>query len=203
MTREAATLIVLAGGEAKRLGFPKHRLAVDGVRVIDTLHEKLRHLFVETIVVGHAIDSLPPDIRVTEDRYAVRSPLVGIHSGLMASSTDLTFVVACDMPHVEPSLAEYLLSQAGGVDVVVPVVRGYHEPLCTVYRKTCLAAIEKLIEGGTLKVSELYPLVNVHEVNEEETQQQDPEFRSFVNLNAPEGIESVPHPQHQGRRQHP
>ncbi|MBU0595510.1 molybdenum cofactor guanylyltransferase, partial [Candidatus Bipolaricaulota bacterium] len=137
MSREPATLIILAGGEAKRLGFPKHQLIVDGRRVIDTLHERLSPRFVETIVVGREIEDLPPDVRLVHDLYHIRSPLVGIHAGLTASTTDLTFVVACDMPTVEPSLVAHLLDQSSGFDVVVPVVRGYYEPLCAVYRRTC------------------------------------------------------------------
>jgi molybdopterin-guanine dinucleotide biosynthesis protein A len=189
VTREPATLIILAGGEAKRLGFPKHWLAVDGVRVIDTLHEKLSHLFAETIVVGRDIDGLPPGVRTTKDHYAVRSPLVGIHAGLSASRTNLAFVVACDMPYVKPSLVEFLLSLAEGVDVVVPVVRGYFEPLCALYRKTCLGAIEQLIMGGALKVSKLYSLVELREIGEDGIRQHDLELRSFVNLNVPSECE--------------
>jgi molybdopterin-guanine dinucleotide biosynthesis protein A len=191
VTHEPATLIVLAGGEAKRLGFPKHRLTVDGERILDRLCGRLGPLFVETVVIGRDLGGLSPGARAAEDRYAVRSPLVGIHAGLMASSTDLAFVVACDMPYVKPALVEFLLSQAEGVDVVVPVVRGYYEPLCAVYRKTCLAAIKGLIERGVLKVSELYPLVEAREVGEREALQYDPQLRSFANLNVPTEIETA------------
>ncbi len=188
MSREPATLIVLAGGEAKRLGFPKHRLTVDGERVIDRLCRRLGPLFDETVVVGRGLEGLPGGVRVTEDRYAVRSPLVGIHAGLAASRTDLTFVTACDMPHVEPALVEFLLTQAEAMDAVVPVVRGYYEPLCAVYRQTCIAPIEDLIERGVLKVSELYEPIRLREVSEVQILLHDPELRSFVNLNAPEAI---------------
>ncbi len=191
MTREPATLIILAGGEAKRLGFPKHHLAVDGERVIDTLHEKLCHLFAETIIVGCDINGPPLGVRVAEDHYTVRSPLVGIHAGFSTAQTGLTFVVACDMPYVEPSLVEYLLSQLEGVDVVVPVVRGYYEPLCAAYRTTCLPPIERLIERGVLKVSELYSLVELREIGEDRIRQHDPELRSFVNLNVPRECDKV------------
>jgi len=191
VSREPATLIVLAGGEAKRLGFPKHQLMVDGERVIDRLHRRLGPLFAETVVVGRGLDGLPDGVRVTDDRYAVRSPLVGIHAGLAASRTDLTFVTACDMPHVEPALVEFLLGQAEGVDAVVPVVRGYYEPLCAVYRKTCLGPIERLIEDGTLKVSTLYEGVRLRKVGEPQVHAHDPDFRSLVNLNAPEAIRST------------
>jgi len=185
VSREPATLIVLAGGEAKRLGFPKHQLAVDGERVIDRLCRRLGPLFAETVVVGRGLDGLPPGVRATGDRFLVRSPLVGIHAGLSASRTDLAFVTACDMPHVEPALVEFLLAQTEGVDIVVPVVRGYYEPLCAAYRRTCIAPIEDLIEHGVLKVSALYKLARVHETDEPHVRFHDPQLRSFANLNVP------------------
>jgi molybdopterin-guanine dinucleotide biosynthesis protein A len=191
VTREPATLIVLAGGEGTRMGFPKHQLTVDGRDVFTILQQRLAPLFVETLVVGRGMDGLPPGVRVVEDHYGVRSPLVGIHAGLSASRTDLMFIVACDMPYVEPKLVEHLLGRSEGVHVVVPIVRGYFEPLCAVYRKTCLRPIEQLIDSGILKVSELYPLVNVCKVGEDQVRHHDPELRSFVNLNVPAEIKEV------------
>ena len=189
VSREPATLIVLAGGEAKRLGFPKQRLTVDGERVIDRLYRRLGPLFAETVAVGRNLDGLPPHVRGAEDQYDVRSPLVGIHAGLAASRTDLAFVIACDMPHVEPALVEFLLGQAEGIDAVVPVVRSYYEPLCAVYRRTCIEPIERLVENGTLKVSKLYEPVRLREVSEEQILLHDPELISFANLNTCKEIE--------------
>jgi len=191
VTREPATLLILAGGESKRMGFPKHQLTLDGRDILTHLHGRLCHLFVETLVVGRDLDVVPEGVRVTEDRLIARSPLVGIHGGLSASRTNLTFVVACDMPYVKPRLVEFLLSQAEGIDVVVPVVRGYYEPLCAIYRTSCVQSIERLIARGTLKVSELYPLVNVHEVDEEQVRLHDSCLRSFANLNAPAEIKEA------------
>ena len=188
MTREPATLIVLAGGEAKRLGFPKHQLTVGGERILDRLHRRLGPLFVEMVVVGRDIEHLPPGARLVEDLYDIRAALVGIHAGLCASRTDLAFVAACDMPYVEPALVEFLLAEAEGLDAVVPVVRGYYEPLCAVYRKTCLGTIEELIEEGTLKVSTLYQRIGLQEAHEEQILRRDSELRSFVNVNVPTGI---------------
>lgn len=185
VTREPATLIILAGGESKRMGFPKHRLDVDGRNILTHLLERLGGLFVETVAVGRGIASAPEGVRIAQDQYSERGALVGIHGGLSASRTGLTFVVACDMPYVEPSLVEYLLSQSEGADIVVPVVRGYYEPLCAVYRTTCIEHAAELIESDVMKIVKLYPLVRVHEATEQEICRLDPELRSFVNLNAP------------------
>jgi molybdopterin-guanine dinucleotide biosynthesis protein A len=191
MTREPATLLILAGGEAKRMGFPKHELTIDGRGVLTILQEKLGPLFVETIVVGSGIAGLPTGVRNAEDHYVIRSALVGIHAGLSASQTHLAFIIACDMPHVVSSLVEHLLGRSEGADVVVPVVRGYYEPLCAVYRRRCIGPIERLIERGVLKVSELYGLVRLHVAGEEQVRQHDPQLQSFVNLNAPAEIETA------------
>ena len=104
------------------------------------------------------------------------------------------------MPYVVPKLVEHLLSRSGGVDAVVPVVRGYYEPLCAVYRRTCLGPIEKLIERGVLKVSELYDLVCVRAIAEEQVREYDPKLRSFVNLNGPAAIRLAPQRRHRQYR---
>jgi len=191
VTREPATLLILAGGESTRMGFPKHRLRVAGRDILSHLHERLGHLFVETIVVGRDISIVPVGIRTVEDRYIARGPLVGIHGGLHASRTDLAFVMGCDMPYVSAVLAGFLLAQAKGHDAAVPVVHGFYEPLGAAYRKACLEPIEWLIGSGLLKVSELYPLINMREVGEEAIRQHDPSLRSFANLNTERELEAA------------
>ena len=89
------------------------------------------------------------------------------------------------MPYVEHGLVAHLLGAEADMDVVVPVIRGYYEPLCTVYRTTCLRAIGRSIEGGILKIVHFYHEVRVREIPEEEILEFDPTLRSFVNLNTP------------------
>lgn len=188
MRHESATLIILAGGESKRMGFPKHKLTVEGRDVISHLHDRLGGLFAETIVVGRDALPVPAGVRVVEDRFIMRSPLVGIHAGLSASQTDLCVVIACDMPHVEPKLVEHLLTRAADVDVVVPIVRGYFEPLCAAYRRSCVRPVERMIRHGNLKVSSLYGRVKLREICEIEITASDPDLRSFANLNVLESV---------------
>ena len=186
MKREPASLIILAGGEGRRMGFPKHQLAIGESPVLELIYEHLSSLFVETIVVGHEVAAPRGSVRVVEDLYAVQSPLVGIHAGLSASQSELTFVVACDMPYIASALVSHLLALCSqDVDVVVPVIGGYYEPLSAVYRTTCTNAIEALIARGSLKITPLYAHVRVREVGEQELRPIDPGLRSFVNLNTP------------------
>ena len=87
------------------------------------------------------------------------------------------------MPHVEPELVDHLLGQASVADVVVPVARGYYEPLHAAYRTTGIEAIAELIGSGELKIAELYPPMRVREVREEALLRFDPRLRSIVNSN--------------------
>ena len=183
--REKATLILLAGGESKRMGQPKHLLSTSRGTVIDHLHERLSPIFSETLLVGRKLSHELPELRVVEDLHPARSPLVGIYSGLVAAQTDLCFVLACDMPFVRSRLVEELLSRAFDADVVVPIVRGYYEPLCAVYRKSAIPVIATALERNDLKVTKIYEYLRLCAVPEEEIRVFDPDLSSFINLNTP------------------
>jgi len=189
--KENATLIILAGGESKRMGRPKHLLPKpDGGTVLEHLISRLSAVFAETLVVGRdlAIHN-SSSVREIEDICLARSPLVGIYSGLVAAKTDLSFVLACDMPFVRASLVRHILSRSSRVDVCVPVVNGYYEPLCAAYRHSAIPAIATAIERGMLKVTAPYTDLKVLTISEEELRQFDHDLVSFTNLNVPRQLE--------------
>jgi len=184
-----ASLIILAGGESRRMGFQKPLLLVNRRNLIEIVIERLKDLFSEIIVGGKGEQRIyGKEFIFVEDLYDRRSPLVGIYSGLKASKNQLNFVVACDMPFVNRNLVKYMLKIAGDYDVVVPVVRGYFEPLHTVYTKNTVNVIEEEIERGNLKVTSFYDRVNVKEIPEKIVRKYDPELMSFINLNTPKDL---------------
>ena len=188
--RESATLIILAGGESKRMGRPKHLLTTPrGETIIEHLVNELGPSFAETVIVGRNLPIPPANVRIVEDTQLVRSPLVGIYSGLLAAKTVLSFVVACDMPFVRGELVEYIVSRSCNVDVCVPLVRGYYEPLCAAYRQSAIPAVARAIEHGVFKVTAPYSALNLRVIPEEEIRLFDPGLVSFTNLNVPRQLE--------------
>ena len=188
--KENASLIILAGGQSKRMGQPKHLLSSPrGRTVMEHLVEKLSPLFTETLVVGR--DPLPftRGIRVVKDVHPVHSPLVGIYSGLLASKTDLTFVVACDMPFVQPPLVARLLAKALTADISVPIINGYYEPLCAAYRRTAIPAIAEAIARDIFKVTSIYEHLRLSTLSEEDVKRFDKDLVSFTNLNVPQQLD--------------
>jgi len=194
---EQATLILLAGGASTRMGRPKHLLPTPQGTLIEHLHRRLAPLFIETLVVGRGLRLTGEGLRVVEDAFPRQSPLVGIYSGLLAAKSDLAFILACDMPFVNPELVAYLLSQASGVHIVVPVVNGYYEPLCAVYRRTAIPVIREALNRGTLKVTQIYDCLRLRTVTERKLKPFDPELASLINLNTPKELKLLAQLDHQ------
>jgi len=187
--KQEATLIILAGGESSRMGRPKHLLPTRHGTVIDHLVKELAPMFSEVFAVGRNLSLSAPDIGTVDDARPEQCPLVGIYSGLCAANTDLAFVLACDLPFIKPELVRYLLSCAHEADIVVPIVNGYYEPLCAVYRRTAIPVAENILDAGERKITKIYHHLRLHKVTECEVRRLDPDLTSFVNLNTPKQLQ--------------
>ena len=89
---------------------------------------------------------------------------MGIASALEASRSELNFVVACDIPHIDIDLVEQMLAEAesGGADVVIPITSGgRHEPLFAVYRRSVLEIANNVLASGERRISEIFGLCKV------------------------------------------
>jgi molybdopterin-guanine dinucleotide biosynthesis protein A len=186
MRIRSTSLVILAGGQSIRMGFPKHLLPAIGGTITDYIINRLGHLFPEVIVVGRGIKSTRPDVRVVEDVRQTRTPLVGILSGLLSANTPSVFVIGCDMPFVRKRLIYCITSKEGAVyDVVIPVVRGYYEPLCALYSSSAVPVITQYLNSGGSRVTGFFGSAAVFGINEREVRQVDPALVSFINMNTP------------------
>ncbi len=202
------TGVILAGGASSRMGSNKALLPHRGGRFIDTVHRELAHLFPEVAVVTNEpelYDFLPcPKV---PDLYPGMGALAGIHAGLKQSGGSHVFVVACDMPRLNPSLIHHLSSLAReDWDVVIPRSAAGLEPLHAIYGRRCLPAMEASLKDGKTRIVDFFQAVRVKTVAAEEVARFDPEFASFSNINTPEeyfglrGDETRPDPGQEGKR---
>jgi molybdopterin-guanine dinucleotide biosynthesis protein A len=131
-------------------------------------------------------------VPVIEDRLPIQSPLAGIHAGLSAVSTEYVFCCPCDTPLLQPSLIRTLLNEiTPGVDVVVPRVGPYYQPLCAIYSRRCLPVIAHMLSEGEVKVDRLYAAIVLKEVPEGLLRETDPHLHAFININTPHDLETV------------
>jgi molybdopterin-guanine dinucleotide biosynthesis protein A len=181
------TSIILAGGKSSRLGRSKALQIIEGKSLIQWVVDRLAILSTEIIIVTAHGEAIPCSslvrIKTVADIYPGKGSLVGIYSGLIASSSSRSIVVGCDTPFLSLGLLEYMTQASPTLDIVVPRIKDKVEPLCAVYSKNCVAHIQELLKQDELRIIELFPMVKVRYVEEDEIDSFDPEHLSFFNVN--------------------
>jgi len=186
------TGIVLAGGENRRMGRDKAFLKLAGIPLIEHVLLSLKGVFQDIIIVTNAPQSYKAyGVTVTTDVFDKRGPLTGIYSGLLRSTDEYNFVVACDMPFLNPRLIAFMTGLAPGYDVVVPAVGGFYEPLHAVYNRGLVPIIEEQIRRERQRIQELFAGLRVRYVPEQELDRFDRSRMSFKNLNTPQEYEEA------------
>jgi len=178
-----ATLVVLAGGDSRRMGRPKALLPVGSTTLIEWLIARLAPQFAHVVIAGRGPERLPPRLRplLAPDLHAGAGPLAGVEAGLAASPHDLVVAVACDMPSVTADLLRRLAHAAddGDVDAAVPRIAGRPEPACAAYGRSAAAPIAAALESGRLRAADALADLRVRWLDRE-----DPAL--FANLNTPD-----------------
>lgn len=194
MTQQACTGIILAGGESKRLNnVEKSNLLVGDKRIIAWMMNVYEKLFDEIILVSnHPGTHLEWDAIIVKDIYTKRSSLTGIHSGLFYTKTDHAFIAACDTPFLKMDLVKIIVQQIdSSADVVIPKTDVGIEPLCAVYSRRCLQAVQSALERNNLKIRNLFNKLKVKEIPESVLRQKDPGLDSFFNINTPDDLKQA------------
>jgi molybdopterin-guanine dinucleotide biosynthesis protein A len=181
---------ILAGGLSKRMGKDKSLLEVGGKRVIDRTVELFGSVFSCVIIITpDPVTYAYLGVRMAADLLPGHGALSGIHSALFHATTSHVFVVACDMPMLNPMVIRHIIEPPGRWDVVVPRIGDYLEPLHARYARTCLKPIEQSLSGGSRKITDFFEKVQVKYVQEEELRSLDPDLLSFRNINTPEDLD--------------
>ena len=183
--RSGCSLVILAGGRSRRMGRDKAGLPAGGGTLVEHLAQRLRPVVDETIVAGGSATLELAGVRRIDDHHPGLGPLAGMHAGLLAARHTLVWVVACDLPDVEPALGPLMQSLARDYEAVVPVVDGEPEGVCALYRRALAPSIEALLIAGERSVRSLLARCAVRYLTAQELGAVDPELRSFRNVNTP------------------
>jgi molybdopterin-guanine dinucleotide biosynthesis protein A len=178
----------LAGGRNSRMeGRNKALLQVGGQSILDRLLASLAPIFSEIMLVTRQPERYAAwPLEIVRDIYEARSSLTGIHAGLFHAQCDYAFVVPCDAPFLKPALIRLLLDELEpATDIVVPAVDGHFQPLCAIYSKRCLPAIETQLENGDYKIIRFFNQMTVKPISARKIKQVDPQMHSFFNVNTP------------------
>ncbi len=185
--------VILAGGLNTRMaGRNKAFLDVGGQSILNRLLKSLQVCFDEIVLVTRQPELYSDyPVRVVEDIYPYRSSLTGIHAGLVNAKAPYTFVVPCDAPFLQPDMIRLLLDQIQpSLDIVVPYFDNHYQPLCSIYSRRCLPAIESQLDHEDYKIINIFDRMRTKKVYARELKQADPKMLSFYNVNTPAAYEA-------------
>lgn len=188
--------VILAGGQSRRMGQNKALLRPHPAapRLIESVLQAVSPL-ADPILLStntpeiYAWLGLP----TVADHSPGAGPLAGLEAALTAMPRVWVLLLACDMPCLAPDLLRFLADQRDtDQDAVIPRdTAGQLQPLCALYRSTCLPIIRQALADGQRQMTGWLGAVRTHVVAAEELQQYDPDLRSFCNVNTPTDLEEM------------
>jgi molybdenum cofactor guanylyltransferase len=183
--RSGCSLVILAGGLSRRMGRDKASLPAGGGTLVEHLARRLAPVVDETIIAGGSDRPDLSGVRIVGDRHLGLGPLAGMHAGLSAARHPHVWVVACDLPDVEPAIGALLRRLSPGYEAVVPRIDGEPQGVCAMYAQVLASRIEAILDAGERSIKTLLGESKVRYVTPEELREVDPELRSFRNINTP------------------
>jgi molybdopterin-guanine dinucleotide biosynthesis protein A len=155
---------VLAGGQSARMGRDKALLPYRG----GTLVAHVARIVAEALGGAQAMAAVAIigdpgrysglGFPVRADLIAGCGPLGGIYTALSLSPNDWNLVVACDMPNVSIAGLRSLLARAlesAANCLVASGPAGESEPLCGLYHRRCLPALDRAIRDKRFRMKSL------------------------------------------------
>jgi molybdenum cofactor guanylyltransferase len=183
---------VLAGGRSTRMGRNKALLQFADGYLIDYPIHVLRQVTSDVRIIGDPETYSFLGLPVIPDCIEPRGPLSGIYSALKASPSLYNLIVGCDMPRISSRFLQLLLAKVSlGDAVMMKFDDGLVEPLCSLYSKDCLQAIQENFSRREYKISEVLRGLKVAYVSESEIFQLGLSREIFTNVNTPEDWEKL------------
>ena len=183
------TGVILAGGKSRRMGEDKRFLTVGTATLLDRCRMIMMNCFTEVLIIT-AQDSGPLDgrgCRVCQDLIPDSGSLGGLYTGLHYAASGRIFVVACDMPFLNPTMIRFFVTYDVSADLVIGRLPSGLQPMHGVYAKAALPVLEQRVYGRQLKIQDVvsHPSLTANVVDWRQWADIDPTSRSFNNVNTP------------------
>lgn len=191
--------VVVAGGRSTRFGDRDKAVAeLAGTPMIRRVADRIDGVVDDLVVncredqaaaVRDALAGLDPTVAL--DETPDQGPMAGIANGLGATDADDAFVVACDMPFVDPTFADYLFERATGHDAAVPRPGEWFQTTQAVYDVEAMGdACERALADGERRIVAAlerldYAVVDRDDIEAHAT------METFENLNTREEFEAA------------
>jgi molybdopterin-guanine dinucleotide biosynthesis protein A len=127
------------------MGSDKALLNMRGTSMARLLATRLRELTDEVLLSAN--DPLTYNflgLPTVPDLYPGCGPMAGLHAAMLRTNRPWILLLACDLPRVSTEMLNNIILRAPGFDAVIPATSdGRLHPVCAIYSRTCLPAIER------------------------------------------------------------
>ncbi|NVM28396.1 MAG: molybdenum cofactor guanylyltransferase [Candidatus Helarchaeota archaeon] len=192
------SIVILAGGRAKRLGVDKALIFIKDKSLIAHTLEKVLSISEDILVITKTEKRLkklkhaanyPVKFLLDEDP-SIESPLIGALTGFKNAEFGHVLLLGCDMPLIKPRVIELLYEYYSNVRplcwaVIPEFPNGYIEPLCAIYSKEpAIKAIQQSIQEKSYRLRSFIDRISAaHFFPVTEIKPIDPELHTFFNVN--------------------
>ncbi|MDG2149405.1 MAG: NTP transferase domain-containing protein [Planctomycetota bacterium] len=138
------SVIVLAGGDAKRFGGRKADRPLGSGRLMDRVLDVAHAVSDDVLLLGRDRGLEAPGVRRLPDESALRGPLAGLAAGLRAARNAWSLLLPCDMPHARTEVVSKLWSARGNLSSARAVTvhsGGMSQPFHALYHRDVLSEV--------------------------------------------------------------
>ena len=152
---------ILAGGKSSRMGENKALMKIGNERMIGSLIKELS-VFTDIIIsAARPGDYEEFGLKTVYDENIEIGPMEGIRRILSEAENEYVFICAADMPRITADFVRALKHFLdSGHDCYIVCDEDHLQPLCSIYKKTVIPVIDKLIADGVYKLRKIFDLVN-------------------------------------------
>ena len=124
-----------------------------------------------------------PDVFKSDSRASI----IGLHTALFHAETEWIAVLACDLPFVSGALFKILTEFVQDeLEAIVPLQKDERaQPLCALYRKTCLSKVETALASNEWSLKKLLEKLETRFIGFEEISNLPNAENFFFNVNTP------------------
>lgn len=183
--QEHVSLALLAGGRSRRMGRDKAFAEFAGQTLIERLRDLVAPGFAHVCVVTKETARYRDlGLPVIADVRPEDSPTVGVYSAVLASPTPRVLCLGVDLPFVTRGLLERLAALSEPYEAFVPRDGSGLQPLCAVYGRQTLPALELMLDQDERRLDRVFERVRTGYLDVRRMDLGDPNVL-FVNVNTP------------------
>jgi len=184
------TGIILSGGKSSRMGLEKGTSLLMEKPLVEYSVDTLSQICENIIISANTSDYDYLGYPVVKDEVKDVGPIGGIYTCLKSSQTEDNIVLSCDMPLIPNILIQYIYSEKALYDAVIPVFKGFSEPMCAYYNKSITEDLLKAIHDKNYKIQDVVKEFNTKflDIDSNFPFYQD---NLFANINSPNDLKEV------------